>query len=210
MVRKASFATLAVCFVLVVCVVGQQQAGRVSTTRIAPLDARSLTDAQREILGSYAAQPDRTLQLFRICVRSPEMCRAWIPASRYFASSSLSARDRELVIMRTCWLCRNEYTWGNHVAGARRAGLSDDDLLRITKGADAPEWSRFDATLIRATDSLHTDQFIPDATWKALSERFGDRELQDLIFIVGQYTFVSMWARSAGLPLEPQAISFPR
>src|SRR3954465_15425029 len=105
MVRSAPLATLAVCLVLIVGVVGQQ-AERASTPRIAPLDAQSLTAAQREILGSYAAQPDRTLQLFRICVRSPEMCRAWIPASRYFASSSLSARERELVILRTCWLCR--------------------------------------------------------------------------------------------------------
>jgi 4-carboxymuconolactone decarboxylase len=209
MVRSSSLVTLAVCMSLMVGVVGQQADQR-AAIRIAPLDARSLTDTQREILGSYAAQPDRTLQLFRICVRSPEMCRAWIPASRYFGNSSLSARERELVIMRTCWLCRNEYTWGNHVAGAKRAGLSDDDLLRITKGPEAREWSRFDATLIRATDALHADQFIPDATWKILSERYGDRELQDLIFIVGQYTFVSMWARSAGLPLEPQAVPFPK
>src|SRR5690242_10113833 len=137
MTRHAPLVTLAVCLVLVVLVVGKQ-AERVDPIRITPLDARSLTDAQREILGSYAAQPDRTLQLFRICVRSPEMCRAWLPASRYFGNSSLSARDRELLIMRTCWLCRNEYTWGNHVAGAKRAGLSDDELLRITKGAEAP------------------------------------------------------------------------
>jgi 4-carboxymuconolactone decarboxylase len=209
MTRHAPLATLAVCLVLVVWVVGKQ-AERVDPVRITPLDARSLTDAQREILGSYAAQPDRTLQLFRVCVRSPEMCRAWIPASRYFGNSSLSAHDRELLIMRTCWLCRNEYTWGNHVAGAKRAGLSDDELLRITKGPEAAGWNRFDATLIRAADSLHADQFIPDATWKILSERFGDRELQDLIFVVGQYTFVSMWARSAGLPLEPQAVPFPK
>jgi len=209
MVRSSSLVTLAVCMFLMVGVVGQQADQR-AAIRIAPLDGRSLTDEQRQILGSYAAQPDRNLQLFRICVRAPEMCRAWIPASRYFGTSSLSARERELVIMRTCWLCRNEYTWGNHVVGAKRAGLSDDDLLRITRGPDAPGWTRFDATLLRAADALHTDQFIPDATWKALGERYGDREMQDLIFIVGQYTFVSMWARSAGLPLEPEAVAFPK
>jgi hypothetical protein len=64
--------------------------------------------------------------------------------------------------------------------------------------------------VLRAADELHTDQFIQDATWKALAERYSERELTDAIFIVGQYTFLSMWARSAGFPLEPGVAAFPR
>lgn len=91
-----------------------------------------------------------------------------------------------------------------------RSGLSDDDLARITKGPRADGWSSADSALLEATDALHADQLIPDATWKRLTERYGERELMDLIFIAGQYTFVSMWARSAGLPLEPGVVGFPR
>jgi 4-carboxymuconolactone decarboxylase len=186
-----------------------QQVQRASTLRIAPVEERDLTDAQREMLGSYAAQPGRTQQLFRICVRAPEMCKAWVAVTRSFGQLSMSVHDRELVILRTSWLCKNEYTWANHVGAAKRAGLSDDDIARIAKGPEAG-WQGFDKTLLEATDSLHAEQYIPDATWKTLSAHYGDREMQELLFMVGQYTFAGMWARSAGLPLEPGVSGFPK
>jgi 4-carboxymuconolactone decarboxylase len=184
-----------------------QTARRSVPARLTALGEGELTDAHREILGDYT-RGGRTLYLFRVCVRTPELCRAWVPASRYFGTSPLSLRDRELLILRTCWLTKNEYTWGNHVAAAKRAGLSDEDLLRITKGLGGG-WSAADAVLLRAVDELHSDQVVTDATWESLSQRYGHRELSDLIFIVGQYTFVAMWARSGGFPMEAGAPRFP-
>jgi hypothetical protein len=55
--------------------------------------------------------------------------------------------------------------------------------------------------LIRAADELHSDQFITDSTWKALAERCSERQSMDLIFTVGQYTMLSMFANSAGIRL---------
>jgi 4-carboxymuconolactone decarboxylase len=188
--------------------VAGQQVQRASAIRIAPIEERDLTEAQREMLGSYAAQPGRTQQLFRICVRAPEMCQAWVGVTRSFGQLSMSPHDRELVILRTSWLCKNEYTWANHVPAAKRVGLSDEDILRIAKGPAG--WQGFDKMLLEATDALHTDQFVPDATWKALSARYGDPQLEELVFMVGQYTFAAMWARSAGLPLEPGVTGFPK
>lgn len=187
--------------------VAGHQAPAKAGARMTALAEDALTDAHKEVLGDYA-RGGRTLYLFRVCVRTPELCRAWIPASRYFGTSPLTLRDRELLILRTCWLTKNEYTWGNHVAAAKRAGLSDEDLVRIAKGA-AAGWNAADATLLRAVDELHQDQVIRDATWRALAQRYSERELSDLIFIVGQYTFVAMWARSGGFPMEAGAPGFP-
>ena len=184
-----------------------QQTPASTAARIPALEERELTDSQRELLGDYA-RGGRILYLFRVCVRTPELCRAWIPASRYFATSPLTLRDRELIILRTCWLTKNEYTWGNHIPAAKRAGLSDDDIRRIAKGPDA-QWNTEDATLLRSVDELHANQVITDRTWSALARRYDHRELTDLIFIVGQYTFVAMWARSAGFPMEAGAARFP-
>jgi len=188
---------------------GRQSSSRSATPRVAAVEEKALTDAQREILGPYA-KSGRTLYLFRACVKTPELCRAWVPSSTYFGTSPLSARDRELLILRTCWLCKNEYTWANHIAGAKRAGLTDDEILRVTQGTKAKGWSSADAMVLQAADELHADQVIQEPTWKTLSGRYSERELTDAIFIVGQYTFISMWARSAGFPLEPGAPGFPR
>jgi 4-carboxymuconolactone decarboxylase len=58
---------------------------------------------------------------------------------------------------------------------AKRLGLSDEDVLSITKGPSATGWNAFDAALFRAADELHRDQFITDATWNVLDERYDDR-----------------------------------
>jgi 4-carboxymuconolactone decarboxylase len=184
-----------------------RQSARSGAPRIPAVE--QLSDAQRDILGPYG-KGSRPLYLFRACVRTPELCRAWVPSVTYFGTTPLSARDRELLILRTCWLCKNEYTWANHIVGAKRAGLTEDEIARVTKGTKATGWSASDALVLRAADELHTDQAIQPATWKTLSERYSERELTDAMFIVGQYTFISMWARSGDFPLEPGVTGFPK
>ena len=56
------------------------------------------------------------------------------------------------------------------------AGLSDEEIVRITDGPDAPGWDPFDAALLRAADELHEDQFLGDTTWKALSQRYSPQQ----------------------------------
>jgi len=108
------------------------------------------------------------------------------------AKSTLPARDRELLILRTGWNCRAPYEWGQHVAIARVLGITDDEVGRVAAGPDAPGWDPFEAMLLRAADELHTDQSLSDATYTALAERYDEQRLLDLVFTVGQYHLVSM------------------
>lgn len=186
-------------------------AQRVSAPRIQPVQPPEWTDEHREILGARASGGDAR-NTFKICLRNPGLCRSWLPFTTYVESpsSSLPPRDRELLIMRTVWLSGNDATWGPHEAIAKRLGLSDEDVLRIAKGPDALGWSAFDAVLIRAADELHRDQFITDATWEALDERYDDRQLLDAIFAVGQYTMISMYLNSTGAQLGPGDKKLPK
>jgi len=200
---------------LVVCLLvaaGATGAGqRLKTPRIAPLEPSEWTDEIRAILGPRA-QGDRTRNTFKICVRNPALCRSWMPLTTYVESreSSLPPRDLELLIMRTAWLCGNDPTWGPHETNAKRLGLTDDDVLRITKGPKAAGWNAFDAALLQAADELHTDQFIQDATWKTLTSRYNDQQMMDTIFAVGQYTMISMYLNSVGAQLGPGDKPLPK
>jgi 4-carboxymuconolactone decarboxylase len=135
-----------------------------------------------------------------------------MPFTRYIlgATSTLPPRDRELLILRTSALSRADYDWGHHVPAAKRAGLTDDEIARIAKGPEAGRWSAFDATLLRAADELHRDQFITDTTWTALAKTYNERQLMDAIFTVGQYTMVSMFLNSAGVQREPGVVGVPK
>jgi 4-carboxymuconolactone decarboxylase len=174
---------------------------RLTEPRIAPLSDAEFTDEQRELLKPFGG---RVLNIFRTLVREPKAFERFNQWGGYILSrrNSLPAREREIVILRTGFLCKSGYEWTQHVGIAKREGLSADEIARIKKGAVA-EWSEADAALIRACDELHRDQFITDATWELLAAHFSEKQRMDLVFTVGQYTQVSMMLNSFGVQLEP-------
>ncbi|MGE3177617.1 MAG: carboxymuconolactone decarboxylase family protein [Vicinamibacterales bacterium] len=186
-------------------------AQRVPQPRLDPLPASEWTDAHRQALGARA-RGDETADVFRTCLRNVELCRAWMGFTDYILSEriSISQRDRELVILRIGALCRSDYEWSAHAALGLRVGLTAEEIARIPRGPDAPGWSAADATLLRATDELHNDQHISDATWARLRERFNERQIMDVIFTAGQYTLVSMFLNSAGVQLPKGQTGIPR
>jgi 4-carboxymuconolactone decarboxylase len=184
-------------------------AQRGNAPRIRPLEPSEWTDVHREVLGARAN--GRVLNAIRTYIQHPELYRSFTAFSRYIEGpTSLSARDKELIVLRTVWRTRDEYSWAYHVPAARRAGLSEDEVARIPKGPDAAGWSAFDAALLRSADELHATQRISDATWKTLAERYNEKQLMDLIFTVGHRTVASMFHNSAGVELEQGIAGFPK
>ena len=178
---------------------------RLSEPRIPPLDPSEWDEETREIVGrTRGVGGGAVLQIFSTLARHPKLLKRWtVFGNHVLAKSTLPARERELAILRVAWLCRAEYEWAQHVAIARRAGVTDGEMRRVIEGAEAAGWSAADAVLLRAVDELHADSFVGEATWKALAERFGERELIDLIFCVGQYHLVAMVLNTLGVQLDP-------
>lgn len=162
----------------------------------------------RALLGEVAVSGPAS-NIFTTLVRHPGLFRRWLPFGGKLLAGRLSARDRELLILRTGWLCQAEYEWGQHVPLGREAGLTDDELARITAGPDDPAWSEADATLLRAADELHDDACIGDATWAALAERYDERQLIEIPMLVGHYHLVAFTLNSLGVQLEPGVGGFP-
>ena len=181
---------------------------RPTTPRIDPADTQSLEGEARDLLNAVSLGP--AVNIFRTLANHPKLFKRWLVfANHILFKSTLPARDRELVILRTGWRCRAEYEWGQHVIIGRATGLTDEELRRLTLGPDGPGWDPFDATLLRAADELHDDQVVSDATWRALGERYSEEQLMDLVFTIGQYTLVSMALNSFGVQLDPGVEGFP-
>lgn len=185
---------------------------RLTKPRIAPLADSDLTPEQKEALEPMRP---RVLNIFRTLAHAPKALMRFNQWGGYVLSrrNNLPAREREIVILRTGFLCKSGYEWTQHVAIGKREGLTDDEIARIKKGAGAG-WSAADAALIRASDELHADQFITDATWAELGRHFDRKQCMDVVFTVGQYTQVSMFLNTfgvqldAGLTLDPDLKGF--
>jgi alkylhydroperoxidase family enzyme len=136
--------------------------------------------------------------------RYPALARAFLTFNNHVAiDSTLSAREREILILRTAWLRRSEYEYIQHVILGLRAGLTEEEVARIEEGPDAPGWQAADADLVRAADELCDSGGIGAATWARLSGRYGDEQMMDIVFLVGCYQVVAMMMQSLDIPLEP-------
>jgi len=171
--------------------------------RIPPLREDEWTDAQRTML-QYAFDSGGFYNVIGTLARHEEASPrlGQVGAHVLGPTSTLPPRERELLILRTAWLCQAEYEWAQHVRIGLKAGLTDDEIQRCRRGPDDPDWAPFDAWLIRAADELHADQCIGDECWNALAERYDTLQLMDVVFAVGQYTLIAMALKSFGTPLD--------
>ncbi len=109
---------------------------------------------------------------------------------------ALSKRHHELLALRTADNCRSEFEWIEHSNFARQAGLTEDEIDRVA--SDSHEgWNRNEALLLIAADELHERSSITASTWAEWSEYFTMPELVEAIYVVGQYTMLSMVANVA-------------
>jgi alkylhydroperoxidase family enzyme len=151
-----------------------------------------------------------TLNIFGTLAHHPKLLKRWLVFGNHvLAKSTLPARDRELLILRTGWRCRAPYEWGQHVVIARGSGLDDDEIRRVIDGPDADGWSTFDAALLRAADELHDDSCLSMETYRALAEHYDEQQMLDLVFAVGQYHLVSMALNSFRVERDDGLTDFP-
>lgn len=175
---------------------------RLEAPRIAPVDMGRLTDDQRAALQPFEGRAP--LNIFRTLAHAPKALTAFLAWGNYVLSrrNALPAREREIVILRTGYLCRSGYEFAQHRRIGLDAGLTEAEIADIKTGAGASGWSEADSLLIRAVDELCGDHFIADGTWRALARHLDDKQRMDLVFTVGQYTQVSMILNTFGVQLE--------
>jgi alkylhydroperoxidase family enzyme len=151
-----------------------------------------------------AYRKGRVYNIIGTLARHPAASRAIGQVSNHVMGpgSTLTARERELLILRTAWLCQAEYEWAQHALLGAKAGLSAEDIARCKRGPAAAGWSGTEASLLRAADELHAVQCISDSTWAELAEHYEQRQLMDIVFAVGQYTLVAMALNSFATPLD--------
>ena len=200
-------------FVLVNCdsaLKGISKSPRLNRPRLAPLTESQMNEEQIRLVAPFKKNDGRIMNVFATFVRHPKLFANSNKFGWYVLfEQTLPHRDREILILRIGWLCRAKYEFGQHTRVGKSVGLTDEEILRITKGPDEPGWSTFDAALVRTVDDLYYDAIISDATWKTLSERYNESQLLDAIFTVGQYNLVSWALNSLGVQLDEGVSGFP-
>jgi len=144
------------------------------------------------------------LNIFGTLAHHPDLLRRWLVfAAHVMSKNTLSARDRELLILRTGWNCASKYEWGQHVVIALECGITEAEIQQVTIGAEASEWSAEDRDLLIAADELHQKYRLSDEIWTRLSARYSTEQMLDLVATVGNYHLVAMFLNTTGVALDP-------
>lgn len=160
-------------------------------------------DPRHPLPGRRKDRP-KGLNVLGTLARHPALTRAYHTFNGHVLfATTLSPRQRELLILRVAAVRRAAYEWAQHVILGRDAGLDDDEIARVAQGPDAPGWSPLDQALLRATDELIADARIADATWQALARDLDEQQLMDVVFTVGAYEVLAMAFRTFGIELDP-------
>jgi len=145
----------------------------------------------------------KALNALGTLVRHPELAKAFNTFNGHILfSSTLSPRERELLVLRVASVRASEYEWRQHQVLAADVGLDDDEVARIAAGPEAPGWSELDQAMLRAVDELIGAGAVSDATWAVLADHFVEQQLMDLVFTVGAYEILAMAFRSFGIELD--------
>lgn len=122
------------------------------------------------------------------------------------STNTLSAKQRQIAIMRTAWLCKATYMWSSHLRTTPRSGVSTDIFEPVKVGPDDPYFTDFERVLVRATDELVNDKKIGDDNWRVLMTQWSSQQMLDFLFTVGVYVTVAGVMRSAGVERQPDLL----
>lgn len=179
---------------------------------ISPIEPPYSPEVAEQLSVLMSRREAEPLLLFRTLARNLPMTRAWGTLGAHnLGDGALPVRDRELIILRTCYLNGCEYEWGVHArifAGAAR--LSEVQYLATARPSfESAEWSTHDADVLRFADELDAGAHVSAELASHLAADWDDAQLLEACEVAGFYRGVSYMANVAGVELESWAIRFP-
>ena len=167
-------------------------------------------DELTEILATALTHDGRPLNIFGTLGKHPKLLKRFNLLGGFLLNKGLvPPRERELVILRVGANARAEYEFGQHTVIGRACGLTDDEIVGLTRPVDRHPWTADDRALIALADDLHEDDCVTDATWVALAARWDDAQLIELLVVAGFYRLVSGFLNSTGVQLDAGIPGFP-
>ena len=141
------------------------------------------------------------LNVLGLLALHPELARAYNTFNGHVLfQSTLTTRQRELLVLRVAATRDSRYEWAQHAVIAGDNDISADEVARIAAGPDSPGWSDLERAMLRAVDELVADACISEETWSVLAVEFDEQQLMDLVFTVGAYDLLAMAFRTLRAP----------
>jgi alkylhydroperoxidase family enzyme len=173
--------------------------------RIPYPDVATLSAGVRQIMGDKPANVSRMLAV----ASEPVYYGFYAFGQAFFDGSPLSAKLREIAILRVGYLSNAAYEVFQHEALARIVGLSDEQIAAIkTGGAAAAVLGEAGAAVLAYADDLVKNVRASDETLAGVRKHLSDTEVVDLTLVTGMYMMVSRFLETTGIEIDGAPIEW--
>ena len=171
-------------------------------TRLQPVDEADLQEKTLAALAPYRGQDGRIYTIWATLAHHEDALRRFLVFGNHvLGKNTLPLPSRELMIVRIAARAQAAYEWDQHVRIARRAGLSDQQILAAATGA-WDDLDELDQVLLTATDSLLERQGVDDELWNRLRSLLSVQQVIDVLYTVGQYLTIATIINTLGIRPE--------
>jgi len=182
----------------------------IRANRIEPLEA-PYNDEVQDCFNVVMPEGMAPLNIFRTMAHNPRVLSRMVQGG-LLDRGSISVADRELVILRSCAVCKAEYEWGVHVAiFAEQAGFSEAQIAdTCANTVEVSLWSDSQQLLLALADELHAQQKVSAGLWQSLGGHYSAEQLVELVMLAGFYHAVSFVVNAFEIEHEAFAPRFPQ
>lgn len=181
--------------------------------RIPPLDPAEFDEAQRKAAGVTKLGRDGRMQRhYATFMHNPYFLERWARmAGTVVLRSTLSSRDKMIVVMRLARVLRCSYAWVQRQAEKDptvympdlhtkpQDHLSEAEIAVIATDTAAGSWTRHEQALISAVQDSFERGGISNATWEVLRETLSPPQAYDLVMLIGYYLMTMSMINSLGV-----------
>jgi alkylhydroperoxidase family enzyme len=124
--------------------------------------------------------------------------------STILAQQKLSAKLRELAILRVANLSGSRYEWVQHLSLAMLVGATRAQVDAIEKGdVDAACFDDTERLVLHFATEVLRDARCSDEMFAAMRQTFSPQEIVELVLAVGYYMMIARLCEVTGVDIEP-------
>ena len=169
--------------------------------RLPYVEPAAASDKVRELLERLPVK----LNVFRMMAHAETNFRPLVLlGTSILSQQKLSAKLRELAILRVANLSPARYEWVQHVPIAESTGATAAQIEALERGdIDAACFDDVERLVLRFTTEVVRDVRASQATFDALVARLSPQEVVELVIAVGYYMLIARLLETTAVDLEP-------
>src|SRR5262245_5754412 len=136
--------------------------------------------------------------LYKALANHPPLIAAWAEFSKTLRYDTRTPRAlRELVILRGAQLMRSEYEWAQHLAMARKAGVSEAQIQNLSAWRTSAHFDAREKAALALAEAV-TQGHVNDAVYAGAKQHFDDHDYVELATVAAFYAMVGRMLDAMG------------